>query len=206
MNINFMQVTKYLAGLLASTVMLLSLTGCMSTELPRDNDETGKLSEVTVYDISQNPRVPITGAWVLVEYRYVTWGGLVEGRQYCRISYSVKSDAKGRIYFPERTKHALFTYPFMAGFEQKQGQQRDEIILHPVTRTREEEFRFFIIASNGTDCYDMESKIRQLDRRKYFFELAKTKVNLANREESYLFQRNQESIAKLEAEALERVK
>jgi hypothetical protein len=196
-----------LTGLLCLTGLGV-LTGCMSTENPRNFDETGKLTEATVYDVSQTPRVPLADAWVVVEYWYVAGNGLVEAKDLCRVSYSLRSDEMGKVRFPERTKHTVKINAYKQGYAYKTARIKPpyEVSLQPSVRTRAEEFRNSIKASSWSQCYARENDLRALERRKYFLELAKMQANLADPEENYLLNRNREMIENFEQSERERQK
>ncbi len=185
MNTNDLNVTKRMTGLFISLVMMLSLTSCGSTDYPRDNDETGKLTEATVYDVSQTPRIPLADAWVVVEYWYVSGSGIVEAKDNCRASYSLKTDAMGKVQFPERTNHTVKINAYKPGFGYKTARIKPpyEVSLQPMNLTRKEEFLHMGAAAARTRCWEKENQLRGLERQRYFYLKAKALVDTNDAEE-----------------------
>jgi hypothetical protein len=166
-------------AMLLGVASMIILTGCMSTENPRNFDETGKLTEATVYDVSQTPRVPLADAWVVVEYWYVAGNGLVEAKDICRVSYSVKSDAMGKVRFPERTKHTVKIDASKLGYVYKTARIKPpyEVSLQPLVRSRAEEFIEFVGSGRYPYCERTGDLQTNLKRIRYFYELAESKVD-----------------------------
>jgi hypothetical protein len=189
-----------LTGLLCLTGLGV-LTGCMSTENPRNFDETGKLTEATVYDVSQTPRVPLADAWVVVEYWYVAGNGLVESKDICRVSYSVKSDAVGKVRFPERTKHTVKIEAYKPGYVYKTARIKPpyEVSLQPTTK-RAEEFLRSLGGAGNPYCERIGNSQANLERMRYFSQRAKTLVDLNDNEEKYRFSVMNDNLEKIEAQ------
>jgi hypothetical protein len=187
-------------AMLFSLACLINLTGCMSTENPRNFDETGKLTEATVYDVSQTPRVPLADAWVVVEYWYVHASGIVEATDRCRVSYSLKSDEMGKVRFPERTKHTVKINAYKPGYAYKTARIKPpyEVSLQPAT-TRAEEFLRSLGGGRNPYCERTGNVQTNLERMRFFYEIAKREVDPNNADEMSRLQSFSETLAEKEA-------
>ena len=188
------------------TLLIVALGGCATPTDPRDLSQyKGEYWEATVYDVSKTPRVPLSDAWVEIEYwdnPERPWYVYSESKGFCAILYSVKADANGKVRFPANPKLQIrlgaykqgYGYPKPgSGWPIATAKQPFAIYLFPVVRNRAEDFRF-LTGATGSSCWQPENQLRELAQAKEFFQLAKNIIDSNNREEIDMLSRLSERI------------